>query len=52
MRYEILVKRGQKIVERHRRKDYDDAMQLLYILEENMADAYTVEFRDTNPFAQ
>ena len=50
MRYEILIKKGRKIIERHLREDYTDAMRLLEFIEETMAYSYTIEFRDNNPF--
>lgn len=50
MRYEILIRKGRKIIERHKREDYTDAMRLLEFIEETMAASYTVEFKDTNPF--
>ena len=52
MRYEILVKKGLKIIERHQREDYTDAMRLLEFIEETMAASYTVEFKDTKPFGR
>lgn len=50
MRYEILIRKGRKIIERHQREDYTDAMRLLEFIEETMAASYTVEFKDRNPF--
>ena len=52
MRYEILIKQGRKIIERHRRENYNDAMMLLEMLEETMGYTYTVEFQDHKPFAR
>ena len=50
MRYEILIKKGRKVVERHQRDNYSDAMRLLEFIEESMASTYTVEFKDNQPF--
>jgi hypothetical protein len=50
MRYEILIKKGRKVVERHQRDNYSDAMRLLEFIEETMAYSYTVEFKDNQPF--
>jgi hypothetical protein len=52
MRYEILIKRGRKVIERHQRDNYSDAMRLLEFIEETMASTYTVEFKDTTPFSR
>ena len=46
MQYEILIKRDRKVIERHQRDDYETAMNLLDILEETMADTYSIEFKD------
>lgn len=52
MRYEILIKKGRKIIERHERENYNDAMMVLEMIEETMGYTYTVEFRDRTPFAR
>jgi len=52
MRYEVLIKKGRKVIERHQREDYTDAMRLLEFIEETMAYSYTVEFKDTAPFSR
>jgi len=52
MRYEVLIKKGRKIIERHQREDYNDAMMLLEMIEETMAYSYTVEFKDNQPFSR
>jgi hypothetical protein len=52
MRYEVLVKKGRKIIERHQREDYNDAMMILEMIEETMGYTYTVEFKDKFPFGR
>lgn len=53
MRYQILVKKGRKIVERHQSDDYDQAMRIFDVLEENIdSSKYGIEFQDTRPFAR
>ena len=49
-RYQILVKDGRKIVERHDLSDYSTAMALLDRLEVAFFGIYTVEYKDTAPF--
>jgi len=51
MRYEITIKKGRKIVERHHRDDYLDALELLDRIENLIGFEYRVEFRDRKPFA-
>ena len=50
MRYQIIIRKKNKIVERHSRNKYDEAMMLLETLEETLPDSYQIEFRDTKPF--
>jgi len=51
MRYEILIRKGRKVIERHQRDTYWGAMRLLDILTESVQNTgYTVEYKDTNPF--
>ena len=50
MRYQILIRKKNKIVERHARNDYDEAMVLMETLEETLPESYQLEFKDTKPF--
>jgi hypothetical protein len=50
-RYEVLVKRSRKVLERHYFNDYDVCMGFLDKLEyECDDDSVSIEYRDLNPF--
>lgn len=54
MRYEILIRKGNKILGRHKFNDYDAAMDMLDFVESTKDKMYAigaaVEFKDTKPF--
>lgn len=53
-RYVIIVRSGQKIMQRHYFNSYDQALDMLEFIEDNGHKLYStkisVEFKDTNPF--
>jgi len=52
MRYEILILKGRKIIERHQYNNYAEAMLDLEMFEETMSYTHSVEFKDHTPFAR
>ena len=49
-RYQILIKDGRKIIERHYFSDYDDAMAMLDLLYCRYGRTCTIDYKDTDPF--
>ena len=54
-RYEIIVRKGSRILQKHYFNDYEGAMSMLDWIDEHKDAVYAfgsvVEFRDLNPFS-